>query len=114
VSELGSADTGSAARSGCVRDFAETSYALAESDRFFTQSMAEVGMADALDNFMLLRPENWALRALLWLVILLLPGGLFVFALLAANAAARRYRAAQPAPDAELSESLSGLGPSRG
>jgi hypothetical protein len=77
--------------------------------------MAEVGMADALDNLMLLRPENRALRALLWLVILLLPGGLFVFALLAADATARRYRVAQPAaPEADLGESLTGLGPSRG
>ena len=70
-------------------------------------------MADALDIIMLLRPENRALRALLWLVILLLPGGLFVFALFAADAAARRYRAAPPTPEADLGESLSGLGPSR-
>ena len=77
--------------------------------------MAEVGMADALDNIMLLRPEIRALRALLWLVILLLPGGLFLFALFAADAASRRYRVTQPAArEADLSESLSGLGPSRG
>ena len=77
--------------------------------------MAAVGMADALDNIMLLRPENRALRALLWLVILLLPGGLLIFALFAADAAARRYRVTQPAaPEADLGESLSGLGPSRG
>jgi hypothetical protein len=55
-------------------------------------------------------PENRALRALLWLVILLVPGGLFLFALLAADAAARRFRESAVAPKAELATApLSGF-----
>jgi hypothetical protein len=93
----------------------ENSYAFVHCGRFFTLSMAEVGMADAQDIFMLLRPENRALRALLWLVIALLPGGLFVLALFAADTAARRYRGAQRSPDADLGQGpLSGLGSSQG
>jgi len=64
---------------------------------------------------MLLRPENRALRALLWLVIALLPGGLFILALLAADTAARRYRVVPSTPDPDLSGGpLSGLGSPQG
>jgi len=61
---------------------------------------------------MLFKPENRALRALLWLVIILVPGGLFLFALLAADAAARRFReSAAVLPEADLREApLSSLG----
>jgi len=64
---------------------------------------------------MLLKPENLALRLLLWLVIILVPGGLFLFALLAADAAARRFRDGRATTDAELATApLSTLGPTRG
>jgi hypothetical protein len=67
-------------------------------------------MFDAQDVFMLFKPENRALRALLWLVILLVPGGLFLFALLAADAAARRFRETAAAPKADLAAApLSGF-----
>jgi hypothetical protein len=63
-------------------------------------------------DFMLFKPENRALRALLWLVIVLVPGGLFLFALLVADAAARRLReSAVVLPEADLHEApLSSLG----
>ena len=70
-------------------------------------------MFDAQYVRMLFKPENRALRALLWLVIILVPGGLFLFALLAADAAARRFRESPAAalPEAELAETpLSSLG----
>ena len=64
---------------------------------------------------MLLKPENRALRLLLWLVIILVPGGLFLFALLAADAATRRFRDGRAAPEADLADApLSTLGPTRG
>ncbi len=67
-------------------------------------------MFDAQDVVMFYTPENRALRALLWLVILLVPGGLFLFALLAADAAARRFRETAAAPKAELASApLSGF-----
>jgi len=58
---------------------------------------------------MLLRPENRALRALLWFVIIFVPGGLILFGLLAADAVHRRYR--DPvAPKADVADaSLTGL-----
>ncbi len=62
-------------------------------------------MLDAQNRLMLFRPQNPALRALLWLVIILVPGGLFLFALLAADAAARRFRESPTAlPEADLRE----------
>jgi len=62
---------------------------------------------------MLLKPENRALRALLWFVIIFVPGGLFLLAFFAADAVHRRYRVAA-APDANLTDaSLSGLGTTR-
>ncbi len=73
-------------------------------------------MLDAEDERMLFKPENRALRALLWLVIILVPGGLFLFALLAADAAARRFRESPTAlPEADLREApLSSFGTPRG
>ena len=63
---------------------------------------------------MLLKPENRALRALLWFVIIFVPGGLLLLAFFAADAVHRRYRVAA-APDANLTDaSLSGLGTTRG
>ena len=59
-------------------------------------------MFDAQDVVMFYTPENRALRALLWLVIILVPGGLFLFVLLAADAAARRFREAAATPKADL------------
>ena len=71
-------------------------------------------MFDAQSSRMLLKPENRALRALLWFVIVFVPGGLILFALLAADAVHRRYREDAAAPDVDLSDvSLSGLGSSR-
>jgi hypothetical protein len=49
-------------------------------------------MVDAQKVLMLFKPENRALRALLWLVIIVVPGGLFLLALLAADSFQRRYR----------------------
>lgn len=64
---------------------------------------------------MLLKPENRALRALLWFVIVFVPGGFVLFGLLAADVVQRRYRErlAAPAPDL-TNASLSGLGSTRG
>lgn len=60
-------------------------------------------------------PENRALRALLWLVVIIVPGGLFLLGLLAVDAAARRHRIGQAAAESQLAEvPLSGLGGSRG
>lgn len=53
---------------------------------------------------MLLRPENRALRALLWLVIILVPGGLFLLALLAADSFQRRYREVPRVAEADLAD----------
>lgn len=70
-------------------------------------------MFDAQSSRMLLRPENRALRALLWFVILFVPGGLILLALLAADSAHRRYRADAGVPKVDLSDvSLPGLGSS--
>jgi hypothetical protein len=50
---------------------------------------------------------------LLWLVILFVPGGLILLALLAADTAHRRYRADAGVPKVDLSDvSLPGLGSS--
>ena len=68
-------------------------------------------MLDAQDNLMLFKPGNRALQALLWLVIIVVPGGLFLFAVLAADAAARRLRTPSALPEAALGEApLSSLG----
>jgi hypothetical protein len=69
---------------------------------------------------MMTRPENKALRALLWLVIILVPGGLLLLAFLTADAVHRRYREDTPrldsaVPDQDLANvSLSGIGSTRG
>jgi hypothetical protein len=63
---------------------------------------------------MLLKPENRALRLLLWLVIILVPGGLFLFALLAADAATRRFRDGRATPQDLAEAPLPTLGPTRG
>jgi hypothetical protein len=64
---------------------------------------------------MLLKPENRALRALLWLVIILVPGGLLLLGLLAADTLHRRYREAARPPESELADGpLSSLNSSRG
>lgn len=57
------------------------------------------------------KPDNRALRALLWFVILLVPGGFVLLALLAAEAVHRGYRDDATAnPDPELTNvSLSGV-----
>jgi hypothetical protein len=57
------------------------------------------------------KPENRALRVLLWFVILLAPGGFLLLALLAAEAVHRRYRDDATAnPEPELTNvSLSGV-----
>jgi len=65
---------------------------------------------------MLLKPENRALRALLWFVVVFVPGGFVVLALLAADAFQRRYRErlATTRSAALTNASLSGLGSTRG
>jgi hypothetical protein len=64
---------------------------------------------------MFFKPENRALRALLWFVIIFVPGGLFLLALLAADVAQRRFRERAATPGADLVDtSLSGLGSTRG
>ena len=61
-------------------------------------------MLDAQKVIMLFKPENRALRALLWLVIILVPGGLFLLALLAADTFQRRYRDVSRVADADLAD----------
>jgi hypothetical protein len=51
---------------------------------------------------MLLRPENRALRALLWFVIIFVPGGLLLLGVLAADTMHRRYREAPRVSEADL------------
>lgn len=68
---------------------------------------------------MTFRPENRALRALLWFVIIFVPGGMVLLAFLAADAVHRRYRedtVCEDAvvPDADLANaSLSGISSTR-
>jgi hypothetical protein len=74
-----------------------------------------VGMFDAQKVCMLLKPENRALRALLWLVIILVPGGLLLLGLLAADTLHRRHRDAPRLSEADLADApLSSLNSSRG
>ncbi len=50
-------------------------------------------MFDAQEVYMMLfKPENRALRALLWVVIIFVPGGMLLLALLAADTLHRRHR----------------------
>ena len=59
---------------------------------------------------MFLKPESRALRALLWLVIVFVPGGFVLLALVAADAFQRRSRQPILASESELTDvSLSGL-----
>ena len=59
---------------------------------------------------MFLKPESRALRALLWFVIVFVPGGFVLLALLAADVFQRRARQPIVASRAELTDvSLSGL-----
>jgi hypothetical protein len=66
---------------------------------------------------MFLRPENRALRALLWFVIIFVPGGMLLLGVLAADTLQRRYREAPRVAEADLvdlAESpLSSLGTTR-
>ena len=58
---------------------------------------------------MMTKSNNRALRALLWFVVLIVPGGAILLALFAAEAMHRRYRAGVLAAEPELSSaSLSG------
>jgi len=61
-------------------------------------------MFGAQKVIMLFKPENRALRALLWLVIIVVPGGLFLLALLAADSFQRRYREPPRVADADLTD----------
>jgi len=61
-------------------------------------------MFDAQKVLMLFKPENRALRALLWLVIIVVPGGLFLLALLAADSFQRRYREVSRVTEADLAD----------
>jgi hypothetical protein len=56
---------------------------------------------------MMTKPDNRALRALFWFVVLIVPGGAILLALFAAEAMQRRYRAGVLAADPELSSPLS-------
>jgi len=56
---------------------------------------------------MMIKPDNRALRALFWFVVLIVPGGAILLALFAAEAMQRRYRASVLAADPELSSPLS-------
>lgn len=53
---------------------------------------------------MFFKPENRALRALLWLVIILVPGGMLLLALLAADSFQRRYREVSRVAEADLAD----------
>jgi hypothetical protein len=56
------------------------------------------------------KPESRALKALLWFVIVFVPGGFVLLALLAADVFQRRVRHPIVASEAELADvSLSGL-----
>jgi hypothetical protein len=66
-------------------------------------------MVGAQKVLMLFKPENRALRALLWLVIILVPGGMFLLALLAADSLHRRYRELPRVAEADLDAPLSSL-----
>lgn len=60
-------------------------------------------MLDA-QKVLMFKPENRALRALLWLVIILVPGGFFLLALLAADSLHRRHRELPRVADADVAE----------
>jgi hypothetical protein len=93
-------------------DLCKWRYALDAINRWLRIVARLVGMFGAQGNRMLLKPENRALRALLWFVIIVVPGGFFLLALLAAEAAHRRFREQAALSDPELVEaSLSGLTP---
>lgn len=63
---------------------------------------------------MTLKPGNRALRVLLWFVILFVPGGFILLALMAAETVHRRYREDVVASDGDLTNaSLSGASSSR-
>ena len=58
---------------------------------------------------MTLKPDNRALRVLLWFVILFVPGGIVLLAWVAAETVHRRYREDAVSPEPELTNaSLSG------
>lgn len=63
---------------------------------------------------MTIKPDNRALRVLLWFVILFVPGGLVLLAWVAAEQVQRRCRADAGAPEPELANaSLSSVTGSR-
>jgi hypothetical protein len=95
-----------------TEDLCKSRYALGEINRWLRIVARLVGMFGAQGNRMLLKPENRALRALLWFVIIVVPGGFFLLALLAADAAHRRFREQAAVSDPELVDaSLPGLTP---
>lgn len=51
---------------------------------------------------MTIKPDNRALRVLLWFVILFVPGGLILLAWVAAEQVQRRYRPGALAPEPKL------------
>ena len=51
---------------------------------------------------MMLKPDNRALRVLLWFVILFVPGGMILLAWVAAEMVHRRYREDVATPDPKL------------
>jgi hypothetical protein len=53
---------------------------------------------------MTIKPDNRALRVLLWFVILFVPGGLVLLAWVAADSVHRRYRADAGAPEPKLAD----------
>jgi hypothetical protein len=100
---------------GRTGDFFKTRYALVAPIRWLRMMARPIGMLDAQRSLMFFKPENRALRALLWFVIIFVPGGLFLLALLAADVAQRRFRERAAAPGADLVDtSLTGLGSTRG
>jgi hypothetical protein len=57
------------------------------------------------------KPENRALRALLWLVIIFVPGGLLLLGVLAADSLHRRHRESPRVAGAGLADApLSSIG----
>jgi hypothetical protein len=82
--------------------------------RFLTQSIELLAWLVLRKLVMLFKPENRALRALLWLVIILVPGGMFLLALLAADSLQRRYRELPRLAETDLDAPLSSLSKSSG
>jgi hypothetical protein len=67
-----------------------------------TEWMHEPLRLHAQAERMTLKPDNRALRVLLWFVILFVPGGMILLAWVAAEMVHRRYREDVVAPDPKL------------